>query len=113
LSNIFTIIAVYKSSNPNLKIKAMKVTVDKAKDMIIATNGKVFGVTFIKKDGSRREMSCRLGVKSHLAGGELKYDPFERGLIPVYDMNKGYRMVNLNTLQRISINGQTYNVSQS
>ena len=50
--------------------------------------GKIFSVTFTKKDGSSRAMNCRTGVKKHLTGGMLKYDPISRGLLPVYDLKK-------------------------
>ena len=46
-------------------------------------NGKIFTVTFIKKDLSTRIMNCRLGVTKHLKGGTLKYDPTEKNLICV------------------------------
>ena len=70
-----------------------------------------FTVVFIKKNGEVRKMNCRLKVKKHLAGGKLKFKPLERGLLPVYDvLNKGYRMINLETLQSISMKGVNYKV---
>jgi len=44
------------------------VTREKIVASIKATNGAIFGVEFIKKDGSLRKMTCRTGVKSHLRG---------------------------------------------
>jgi hypothetical protein len=71
--------------------------------------GTIFSVDFIKKDGSHRTMSCRLGVKKHLKGGELPFDPVTKGLLPVYDLQKeGYRMINLNTIQELRVRGQVY-----
>jgi hypothetical protein len=65
----------------------------------LTKNGNIFSVVFVKKDGTRREMVCRLGVKKHLKGGELKFDAKSRGLLPVFDMQKqAYRMVNTKTL---------------
>lgn len=85
------------------------------------TKDKIFGVTFTKRDGTLRDMTCRIGVTKHLKGGELPYDPVEKGLLPVFDMNKVdpktnqkgcYRMVNLKTLKEIRCNGTTYKIQQ-
>jgi len=74
-----------------------------------ATEGKIFSVVFIKKDGSKRKMQCRLGVKKHLRGGERAYVPEDFGLLGVFDMEKkGYRMVNLETLMSFTVDGMKY-----
>lgn len=73
----------------------------------------IFSAKFIKKDGTLREMVCRLGVKKHLKGGELAYDAKSMGYLPVFDMQKEeYRMININTLVEIKINGVVYKVGQ-
>jgi len=70
---------------------------------------KIFGCTFTKKNGEVRDMVCRLGVKSHLHGGELPFCPVEKGVLPVFDMQKqAYRMINLDTVTEIRANGQVY-----
>ena len=51
-----------------------KITNETAKKMIYDTGGKIFGVSFTKKDGSHRDMTARLGVKKHLKGGERAYN---------------------------------------
>ena len=72
------------------------------KEQILETKGKIFGVTFIKKDGTVRNMTARLGVKKHLTGVGLSFNPEERNLIVVFDMQKkAYRMVNLSTILSI------------
>ena len=69
----------------------------------------IFSAKFIKKDGTLREMVCRLGVKKHLKGGELAYDAKSMGYLPVFDMQKEeYRMININTLVEIKISGTVY-----
>jgi hypothetical protein len=79
---------------------------------IQATNGKVFGVTFTKKDGTTRKMQCRLDVKKGVTGKGMAYKPMERQLLPVFDMaNDGFRMVNLDTLSELRTAGETFNVS--
>lgn len=72
---------------------------------------KIFSVVFEKKDGTLREMVCRLGVKKHLKGGELSYDPEEKNYLVVFDMqSEGYRTININTLKKIKFEGVTYEV---
>lgn len=72
-------------------------------EIIHATGGKFFSVDFIKKDGSLRHMTARLGVHKHTNGGGLSFDPQEHNLIVAYDtVAKGYRMINLETLQTFS-----------
>ena len=73
--------------------------------------GNVFSVVFLKKDGSIRHMTCRFGVKKHLKGGELKFNPIERSLLVVFDMQKeAYRMINLETISNINMKGVDYYV---
>jgi len=94
----------------------MKVTQRKAKNMIKATGGRIFTATFTKKDGSVRDMNCRLGVKKHLKGGKLNYAPSEYGLISVFEVQKdgfqpvGYKMINIKTLKSLAIDGKIYKV---
>lgn len=85
------------------------ITPDVAKKLIFDTKGKFFTVVFIKKDGTSRTMNARLNVRKYLKGGELTYNPYEMGYIPVYDMGaKGYRMVNTNTVKSLKIGNKTY-----
>ena len=88
------------------------ITKQDAKQLIKDTKGRFFTVTFIKKDGTKRVMNARLGVKAYLRGGELPYDPEEKGLIPVYDVKTGdYRMVNINTIIHLKIGNNEYEVN--
>lgn len=69
------------------------------KEQILATNGKFFSVSFIKKDGTTRKMTARLGVKKNIKGVGLKFNPTEKNLIVVFDIHKkAYRMINLLTI---------------
>jgi hypothetical protein len=87
------------------------ITTEQAKQLIKDTKGKFFTVTFIKKDGTERVMNARLGVKVYLKGGELPYNPDEKGLIPVYDVKTGgYRMVNVSTIKKLKIGNSDYTV---
>lgn len=70
------------------------------------TDGKVFGVKFIKKDGTLRDMACRLKVQKGVKGVGRKFNPKDYGLVGVYDMNNGFRMVNTNTVIEITFQGK-------
>ena len=86
---------------------------DKAKELIKQTKGQIFSGLFIKKNGQHRLINARLGVKKHLNPNARPrpYDPSKHDLINVYDMsNKGYRMINLNTLQKLIINKTIYKI---
>mgnify|MGYP001587219874 CR=1 FL=1 len=86
-----------------------RINQDKAKRLIHNTNGKVFSVCFIKKDGSEREMNCRLGVKKHLKGGKLRYNPADYDLLTVFDMQKrDYRMIQLKSLCWVTVGGKSF-----
>jgi len=67
----------------------------------------IFSVTFIKKDGSERTMVARLHVKKGVKGTGMAYNPVEKGLLPVWDMQKnGFRMINLKTVTELKIKGE-------
>jgi len=70
------------------------------KTKILNTKGKIFSVTFTKKDGSIRKMVCRTGVSKGVKGIGLKFDPNAKNLMVVFDMHKkAFRMINLSTIQ--------------
>ena len=82
-----------------------------AEKVINATNGKFFTAVFKKKDGTPRVMNARLGVTSYLQGGENKVVKPSNSYKTVYDIQaKGYRTLNLGTLQELRANGVTYKV---
>ena len=68
---------------------------------------KIFSATFIKKNGEKRKILCKLGVKKHLKGGEKKYDAESLNLLTVWSFDKkAYRTINLSTLTQIKANGE-------
>jgi len=93
----------------------------KAKELIQKMNsGKIFTAEFIKKDGSRRVMNCRTGVKKGNKGIGLSFDPIAKNLLPVLDMdlskkvddiNKAKRFINLSTVIWVQVDGVKYWVS--
>ena len=89
----------------------------KKNKIIELVGNKVFKVAFIKKDGTLREITCRLDVKSHCGDGEQTADPNK--YLVVFDMNsakekeaqhrnKCYRNVNVDTIQYIQYAGERY-----
>ena len=81
----------------------------KAIEQLYATAGRIFYAEFIKKDGSLRKITARLGVRKSVTGKGMRYDPAAYGLLPVYDMDKAqWRMINLNTLKRLHLNHQKF-----
>ena len=79
------------------------------RELITATNGQIFSVSFIKKDGTERAMNCRLGVKKHLKGGESTTKHLTN-LVTVYSIDSsGYRNINLDTVKQLKISGNVYN----
>lgn len=75
------------------------------------SSGKVFTATFIKKDGTVRNLNGRIGVKKGVTGKGMRYKPLQKLLLPVYDMQKkAFRMINLDTMEHLKINGQEYMV---
>jgi hypothetical protein len=76
----------------------------KVLEEIQTANNTIFSVEFIKKDGSVRTMTARLHVKKGVKGTGMAYNPIEKGLLPVWDMQKkGFRMINLKTVTKLQI----------
>ena len=75
-------------------------------------SGKFFTVEFIKKDGTRRVMNCRTGVKKYTTGKGLSFNPIAKSLLPVFDVQKkDYRFINLSTIIWVQVSGVKYWVS--
>ena len=73
---------------------------DKRQNILEKVQGKIFSVSFIKKDGTERTMVCRLGVQKHLTGGKNVNDPSQH--LTVFDMHKkAYRNVALGTIYQL------------
>ncbi len=86
--------------------------------------GKIFHVTFVKKDGSIRPMECRTGVKKGQKGKGLAFDAIAKGLLPVYDLGLArqmteeerlakppYRFVNMDTVIEANLEKEHVRVS--
>ena len=77
--------------------------------MKATTGGQFFTVHFRKKDGTIRKMTCRRGVKSHLKGGKLNWNPANFNMVTVFDTEKGaYRTINANTATYLATAKKTF-----
>jgi hypothetical protein len=86
----------------------MKTEVKQLRELV---GNKIFSVEFTKKDGSLRKMVCRMGVKKHLRGGELGYDPEHLNYLVVFDLQaEEYRTINVNTLKSLTFEGVKYDL---
>ena len=73
-------------------------------DILLASDGRMVTVTFVKKDGTLRTLNGRLGVKKHLKGGSSTLDPAK--YITIYDVKAaGYRAVNRDTIKGLRVGG--------
>ena len=89
----------------------MTITTNEAVEKIQGTKGRVFGVTFIKRtNGEVRNGSYRLGVQRGVTGEGRKFDPSEKNLLGVFDMNNGFRFLDLNNLLSVTIGGLTFKI---
>ena len=72
--------------------------------LILDSDGRFVTVEFVKKDGTVRTLTGRMGVKKHLKGGVSTLDPNQ--YITIFDVRKlAYRAVNRSTILSVSING--------
>ena len=99
------------------KQEVNKILSEKKNKIIELVGNRVFKVAFVKKDGSLREMTCRLDVTSHCGDGEQTAD--KNRYLVVFDMNTArtvgkqqrkncYRNVNVETIQYVKVGGKKY-----
>lgn len=80
-------------------------TLERLKSFV--SNGKIFSVTFIKKNGEERTMLARTGVTKHLKGGKRTNHNIDQ--LVVWSMqDNGYRTINLDTIIKLKANGTEY-----
>ena len=88
------------------------ITTEQAKKVILNNDGKIFGVSFIKKDGTHRNMTARLSVTKGVKGVGYNFDLSSFNLITAFDMRKkAFRMINCNNLISLSSNKKKYVIS--
>lgn len=83
----------------------------KLNDFLNQTKGKIFTATFMKKDGTWRDLNCRKGVHQFLKGGVNHAIKPSNGLVVVYDMQKyAYRSLNLDTVVQVKYQKEQYKI---
>ena len=90
--------------------------VDFADRLISTAEGRFFGATFVKKDGTERSGQFRTGVAKFTKGVGMAYNPKDYGLRGVWEANnkagcteeQAYRNINLATLKLLKVNGEEY-----
>ena len=84
---------------------------DELKAMIKSTKGRFFSADFIKADGTKRHIVARIGCHVGVKGTSTR-TPKEH-LIAVYEpKTKGYRTINLETLQSFRCGNFEYSVGE-
>ena len=94
----------------------MQISKSKATDLIKGSKGKFIAVRFVKKNGEVRDLNGRMGVHKSkyapLTGQGLAYNPDDYGLVGIFAaQKKAYRMVNINTLSQLTVDGESYDVA--
>lgn len=97
------------------------ISMKQAVEMIEDSAGRFITVEFARRTegkngepvGSIRTMNARTGVKKHLKGGELAYNPRQKGLIPVWSVDaNGYRMIPVEGITAIRFGNESYTVRE-
>ena len=82
---------------------------DELKAMVKSTKGKWFSAEFIKANGSKRKIVARVGCHIGIKGTSNRKQ--KDGLITVYEPKvKGYRTINLETLQNFKCGGFNWEI---
>ena len=82
---------------------------DELKAMIKSTKGRFFSAEFIKANGSKRKIIARVGCSIGVKGTSNRKQ--KDRLITVYEPKvKGYRTINLETLQNFKCGGFNWEI---
>ena len=82
---------------------------DELKAMVKSTQGRFFSAEFIKANGSKRKIVARVGC--HIGVKGISNRKQKDRLITVYEPKvKGYRTINLETLQNFKCGGFNWKV---
>lgn len=79
---------------------------------LMATAGKVFSVTFIKRTtGEEKTLAARVGVCRNQKGGSLPFNPRKKKLIVVFDMNdRIYKCIPIDGIEAVTYRARRYRV---
>lgn len=93
----------------------MQIAQTKALDLIRSFGGTLFAATFVKKDGTVRNMVARMGVKKGVKGtGSYSHTKdLTRNNVTVFDFTKReFRAIPLDRVLVIRHAGQTYTIKE-
>ena len=92
------------------------------RSMIEDTNGRLFGICFIKNNGVLRRMVARTRVRKGVKDVEKNRAEVDKAhnLVTAYDFNAdrrkdtkgGFRRINLDTVKWIRISGTVYSIKE-
>ena len=76
-------------------------------------NGRNFGVQVISRTtNTLKTMNCRFGVSKGVTGKGRTYNPETKGLITVFENNRGgFRNINVSGLRSLTLDGEVYTVA--
>jgi len=90
----------------------MVVSRTRVSELLKSFNGKAFTIHFIKKNGKRRSLNGRLGVTKGVKGVRPS-DQMSKHMV-VYDLqNRGFRKVDLETVEFVLGKGEIFYVESS
>jgi|TARA_R110000787_G_scaffold132475_2_gene244676 hypothetical protein len=100
----------------------LKVSNGVARDILKATNGQFFSVTFRKRsDNTLRKIHGRTGVRKGVTGDGMKYTPAKHDLVTIWDSGQlanskgertqGHKSIPLNDITELKVGGATLRVS--
>jgi len=79
------------------------------RDLIESTAGKFFTVTFVKKDGTIRRATARIGVRKGTKGIGLGYNATDKGIKILWVCDaENFRAIKLNSILGIKFKGKNY-----
>jgi hypothetical protein len=73
--------------------------------------GTIFTIHFRKRTAPHEErtINCRINADNKLKGGDLKYNPLEKDLFVVFDMQKqDFRQIPIEGIISLTMGGHTY-----
>lgn len=82
------------------------------RSFIESATGRIFRVVFSKRStGEQREMVCRTGVARRLTGKGMAFEPVDKNLLVVYDMQvRGYRCIPLDRVLCLAVGKVNYRI---
>jgi len=87
-----------------------KVTTNELAGILANTDGQIFSCEFIKRTtGELRKMVCRTGVTIGVKGVGHRFDPIQKGLIQVWDVQvEQFRFISIEGLKSAKVGGKEY-----